>query len=106
MFEGTVRAMFLQMIEWCIGILTNFKVSLGKSRRNMQHYLSPQLYDQILATYPDSNTENIWKALFIMAELFDETASEVAGAMHFYYHKEEALNVTNYLKLIHVMPQE
>ncbi len=31
MFECTVRAMFLQMKEWYIGILTSFTVPFGKS---------------------------------------------------------------------------
>ena len=105
MLEKPVRAMFLQMIEWYIGIHTNFTVPFGKSGRNIQHYLSPKLYNQILDTYPDSNIENIWKSLFLMAELFDELANDVANAMHFHYHQEEVDNVKGYLNLIYAMPQ-
>jgi len=106
MLERPVRAMFLQMIEWYIGINTSFSVPFGKSGRNMQHYLTPQLYRRILSTYPDSNIENIWNALFLMTELFDELANDVANVMQFHYHKEEANNVTSYLKHIKAMPQE
>ena len=104
MLEGPVRAMFFQMLEWTIGVRTSFTVSFGKSGRNLQQHLSSRFYDKILATYPDGNIENIWKALFLMAELFDEIANEVANAMQFFYYAEEANNVKSYLKSIHVMP--
>ena len=104
MLEGPVRAMFFQMLEWTVGVRTSFTVSFGKSGRNLQQHLSSRFYDKILATYPDGNIENIWKALFLMAELFDEIANEVANAMQFFYYAEEANNVKSYLKSIHVMP--
>jgi aminoglycoside 6-adenylyltransferase len=106
MLEGPVRAMFLKIIEWYIGVLTYFTISFGKSGKNIEHFLSPQLYNQIVATYPDSSIENTWKALFLMTELFDQLANKVANAMHYRYHVEEANNVMSYLKHIHAMPKK
>jgi aminoglycoside 6-adenylyltransferase len=105
MLEKPVRTMFLQMIEWYIGIHTSFSVPFGKSGRNMQPYLSPQLYNQILNTYSDSNIKNTRESLFLMAGLFDKLAKEVANAMHFHYRQEESNNVISYLKHIYVIPQ-
>lgn len=98
MMDIPVRSMFFKMIEWYIGVLTDFTVSFGKGGRYMAKYLSPELYSKILSTYPDISTENIWKALFIMTQLFDELAREIAADMDFDYNKDEVINVTTYLK--------
>jgi len=103
MLEDPVRTQFLQMIAWYIGLHTSFAVSFGKKGRNMQRYLSPLLYNQILATYADGAIENNWNALFRMTTLFDELANEVANALHLYYNQKEAENVVEYLKRIYAM---
>jgi aminoglycoside 6-adenylyltransferase len=100
MMEVPVRAMFLKMVEWYVGIKTEFRVSFGKAGRNIKKYISGELYDKILSTYPDSRIENIWKSLFIMTGLFDELAKEVASFFKFHYNSKEASNVTAYLKQV------
>ena len=97
MMDIHVRAMFLKMIEWYVGTLTGFTVSFGKAGRRMKSQISPELYDKILSTYPDSDIDNNWKALFVMGALFDELTKEVAAAMNFLYNGDEAINVTGYL---------
>jgi aminoglycoside 6-adenylyltransferase len=97
MMDVHVRTMFLKMIEYYVGTLTGFSVSFGKAGRHMKSHVSPELYDRILETYPDSQIDNIWKALFAMVALFDELAKEVAVAMNFRYNEVEANNVTGYL---------
>ena len=66
----------------------------------MKKYISTELYDKILSTYPDSKIKNIWEALFIMTNLFDELAVEAAAFFKFHYNNEEASNVTAYLKQV------
>lgn len=99
--EIPVRTMFLKIIEWYIGTNTDFKVSFGKGGRNMTHYISSDLYHRILSTYADSNVDNIWNSLFLMADLFDDLANKIAKSMSFNYKATEAKNVTEYLKSIH-----
>ncbi|HEY1869661.1 MAG TPA: aminoglycoside 6-adenylyltransferase [Chitinophagaceae bacterium] len=106
MMEVPVRWMFLKMIEWYIGIKNDFAVTVGKAGRNMKKYISPQLYDKILFTYPDSNIENIWESLFEMTNLFDELASEIAGFLEFHYKKDEACNVKAYLQEVYTNSKE
>lgn len=101
MMEIPVRSMFLKIIEWYIGTESAFTVSFGAGGRNMKRYLSPTLYAKILSTYPDSNIENMWNALFLMTLIFDELAINVARTMAFNYNKNEAHNVTEYLKWIY-----
>ena len=106
MMEVPVRTMFLKMVEWYVGIKTEFRVSFGKAGRNMKKYISEELYDKILSTYPDSRIENIWKSLFIMTSLFDELADDIARFLKFHYNKEEASNVTEYLKQVYVASEQ
>jgi aminoglycoside 6-adenylyltransferase len=106
MLEIPVRAMFLKIIEWYIGIKKEFTVSFGKGGRNMKHYTSSDLYDRILATYPDSSVSNIWSSLFLMIEIFSQLASRIAETMNFGYNKDEEQNVADYLKRIHAMTTE
>jgi len=100
MMEIPVRTMFLKIIEWYIGTNTDFTVSFGKGGRNMTGYISSDLYNRILSTYADSNVDNIWNSLFLMADLFDDLANKIAKSMSFNYNATEAKNVTEYLKRI------
>lgn len=103
MIENPVRTMFLKIIEWYIGIKTEFTVSFGKGGRNMKYYISPDLYNKILSTYPDSNIDNIWNSLFVMTELFGDLASKIAEMMSFNYNEDEAKNVVEYLRWIYTV---
>ena len=106
MLETPVRTMFLKIIEWHIGIEKEFTVSFGKGGRNMKHYISSDLYDRILSTYPDSSVSNIWNSLLLMIEIFSQLASKIAQAMNFSYNKDEEQNVAEYLKRIYAMTTE
>jgi aminoglycoside 6-adenylyltransferase len=99
--ETTVRPMFLKMLEWYVGVQTIFSVSPGEHGKNIERYISSDLYEKILATYPDALPENIWKSLFIMTEIFSKLAALVAKAFNFYYNKNEEVNVIRYLKAVH-----
>ena len=101
MLEKSVRTMFLKIIEWHIGVETNFTVSFGKSGKNIKEWASPELYDKILSTYPDADKGNIWKALFIMIELFSGLASKIATRLNFNYNSDEEPKVTRYLKWVY-----
>ena len=101
MLEKPVRAMFLKIIEWNIGIETNFTVSFGKCGKNIKEYVSPELYDKILSTYPDANKNNIWNSLFLMTEIFSDLAKKIATGLNFNCNSHEEQNVMRYLKSVY-----
>ena len=98
MLENPVRKMFMKIIEWQIGIDTNFSVSFGASGKHLKQLIDLELYEKILATYADANIENIWKSLFLMTDIFDESATNIANYFGFSYNTVESLNAINYLK--------
>ena len=98
MMENPVRQMFMKIIGWHIGVNTNFSVSLGKDGKYMRQYLSEKEYKSILETYADYKTENIWKSLFLMTELFSAFAKDVSEKLNFKYNQEEQLNTVAWLR--------
>jgi aminoglycoside 6-adenylyltransferase len=96
--ENTVRKMFLKMLEWQIGIENNFSVNFGASGKYLSRYVDVAFYEKILQTYADAKPENIWKSLFLMAEIFEESAKTVAARLGFTYNAEESENVIKYLE--------
>lgn len=104
MMEISVRRMFLKILEWFVGVRTGFKVSFGVGGKNLRKNVSAELYEKILATYPDSNTDNIWNSLLLMTRLFDELAREIADTFSFRYNGDEAKNVGEYLQWVKSLP--
>jgi aminoglycoside 6-adenylyltransferase len=103
MMENPVRNMFMQMLEWYVGIKTDFSVSSGKNGKYLEKYIEPALWKRVLATYPDAEIENTWKALFLMTRIFSEIAQSIALKLVFNYNTIEAENVKNYLEEIKLL---
>lgn len=98
MLETVLRPMFMKVIEWKTGIENDFNVSFGKAGKYMKAYLSNELYTNVLRTYANYETEENWKALFLMTEIFKETSSYIAQRLNFRIDRTEAQNVISYLR--------
>lgn len=98
--EQIVRRMFMQIVEWQIGAKENFSVNFGKSGKFLKRYVDDDFYENLLLTYPDAAPENIWRAVFLMAEIFEKSARQIAARLDFEYNAEESENVVKYLKNI------
>jgi aminoglycoside 6-adenylyltransferase len=72
MYEQINRNVLIRMIEW----------------------------NEFVATYPDSDFENIWQSLFNMCNLFRKMAINAAKHFAFVYFHDDDKNVTAYLKYI------
>lgn len=98
MLETVVRPMFMKMIEWQIGLDTNFSVSFGKCGKFLKNHISKETYAKILKTYSDYQIENNWRAFSFMTKLFAELAKSVGDKMRFSYNKLEEKNVNCYIE--------
>jgi aminoglycoside 6-adenylyltransferase len=99
MMDGPVRRMFMKMLEWYIGIKTNFLVSFGKDGRFIKDHVSEELYRQILKTYPDAEIGNMWNSLLLMTDLFKKFSGKVKTEFDF-QNESEGDEVIAYLKKI------
>lgn len=106
MINFQIRPMLRRMLEWKIGIDTNFSVSVGKSAKYMSRYLSEEIYRKYLQTYPSAQVNTIWNAVSIMCDLFGKTAAEVSGELNFPYYAAEADNSEKYLRHIKNLPPD
>ncbi|MDU0200418.1 aminoglycoside 6-adenylyltransferase [Paenibacillus sp. MAH-36] len=104
MYEHPVRDMLIRMLQWQIGIQTDFAVDSGKCGKYFEKYLAPAQWSAFVQTYPDGDYDHMWQGLFIMCELFRETAKEVARYCGYAYNLEEDEKVTAHLAHVRELP--
>jgi aminoglycoside 6-adenylyltransferase len=106
MQDAYVRPQLMKMLEWHIGIRTDFARSTGKSGKYFKQYLEPDLWNMLIATYADADYEKTWDALEKMGELFRLVAQAVAKYFNFDYAISEDENVTAHLKHVRALPKD
>jgi aminoglycoside 6-adenylyltransferase len=84
------------MISWKVGIETGFSVSVGKSYKYLQKYVSGDLWDRLLQAYDVNTKEKLWDALHHCCDLFQEISTEVSKALR-YRHPGYAEKVLEYI---------
>ncbi len=106
MLNCIVRPQLIRLLEWKIGFQTNFSVSTGKSCKYMYKWLEAKTWNKFLKTYPCGVIKDIWEAVFIMCDLFNDAVREVSCMMKVKYNEIEANNSYKYLKDVHVLPKD
>ena len=100
MYDHYVRDMLNLMIEWYIGVQTDFSVSAGKMGKYFKRYLPPELYTQYTATFSGSDSNDVWTSVYMMCDLFHILAKAVAAHFGFSYRHEEENGIRKYLKMV------
>lgn len=95
-----VRPNLLRMMAWKVGIETDFSISVGKSYKYMEKYLSKDVWRRLLSTYKNSTYEEVWNALFECHSLFRETSKFVAKELGYRYPDYDE-NVTKYIRKLY-----
>lgn len=98
MLDSVIRVELKNMLTWYVGMKTDFSVSVGKSGKFLDKYLSKDLWERFLKTYPTANISSMWESVFIMCSLFDEVAELISKEFGFSYDKTEAMNSLMFLK--------
>ncbi len=106
MHEQINRNVLIRMMEWKIGIETNFSKSAGKFGKYMPDFLAGEEWEQFEATYSNADFNSIWNALFTMCGLFRKNAVEVAEKLQFEYPFEDDKRVTAFLKHVRNLPAD
>lgn len=100
MINFQIRPMLRRLLEWKIGMENNFSVSVGKSAKYMNRYVSKEIYRQYLSTYSTAEVDAIWDAVFSMCDLFGKIALAVSESLNVPYDLTEADNSRRYLEHI------
>lgn len=101
--DSIINPILLKMLEYKIGIQTNFSVSVGKNSKYLKKYLSGGDYTALLNTYYSGGIENTWKGLISTCELFASISLFVANSLGFSYPQQDVERVTNHIKRVHEM---
>lgn len=88
-YNTLVRQMLETMLDWYIGIHTDFSVSAGKMNKYLKKYLPEQMYQEYTATYTDGEYANFCRAVDRSYDLFRKTALQVADCLGYAYAEEE-----------------
>ena len=105
MLDGPVRDMFIIMLEWHIGMKTDFTVNAGKFGKHFEQYFEGEMWEQFKQTFSNADYENIWESFFVMGDLFREVANEIANTYGYRYPQDDDDKVTNYLKHVKALPK-
>ncbi len=100
MLNHYVRDMLNHMIEWYIGVKTDFSVSAGKMGKYFKRYLPVNLYKQYCDTYSNSNYDNIWVSIYSMCDLCHDLAIQLADSLGFIYRQHEEDGIRKYLEMV------
>lgn len=106
MLDGPVRDMLIVMLEWHIGMKTDFIVNAGKFGKHFEKYIEKDMWVQFKRTFSNAEYENIWESFFVMGNLFREVANEIANAYGYPYPQGDDDRVTSYLKHVKALPKD
>ena len=96
-FNSFTRVSLNRMIEWYIGIETDFSVPIGKREKNYEKFLPKDLYDLYSKTYTEND---YWNIVFVSCELFSRLALAVGKHFNFDYNQQEEDVILEYLRKI------
>lgn len=105
LIDFVLRKPLIQMLEWSIGIKTDYQRSIGKGGKHLQKYLEPEIWCDFEQTYTDANYQNIWNSLFLFYKLFKNTALKVGEENGFQFPEEECKRAVKFLKHVKELPQ-
>ncbi|MED0901972.1 aminoglycoside 6-adenylyltransferase [Bacillus nitratireducens] len=106
MLEGPMRDMFIVMLEWHIGMKTDFTVNVGKFGKHFEQYIEKDMWEQFKRTFSNAEYENLWQSFFVMGDLFREVAKEIANTYGYQYPQDDDDKVTSYLKHVKALPKD
>jgi aminoglycoside 6-adenylyltransferase len=106
MLDLYVREELMKMLNWYVGMKTDFQKSPGKLGKYLEKYLEPELWELLMHTYSDADYEHTWQALITMGELFRRVAIPVAQHFSFDYLYSEDERVSAHLRHVHELPRD
>ena len=87
------------MLEWYIGSETSYSVSCGKMNKYFKRYLSEDVYQLYLQTFPDSNYEHFKQSIENSCKLFHETVMMTAENLGLIYPIEYENGFIKYVEI-------
>ncbi|MBE0686663.1 MAG: aminoglycoside 6-adenylyltransferase [Anaerolineaceae bacterium] len=106
LFEVIVRDCLNKMVTWYIALKYDWQINVGKMGKKFGKLLPPDLWRELLKTYPGTDEAEIWQALFAAGILMRKVSIPVAENLGYAYHYQEDDLVTAYLQHVMNMPKD
>lgn len=106
MVNHIIRKELLKMLSWKVGIMTDFSVSIGKSGKYINRWLTEVEWQEYLSTYFSADIEEGWDAVIRMCHLFEKTARYVGDKLGYEYQEIEGENSFSFLEHVRKLPKD
>jgi len=106
LFEVIVRDCLNKMVTWYIAMQHDWQINVGKMGKKFGKLLPPDLWQELLLTYPGIEEEDVWQALFRAGVLMRKVSIPVAENLGYFYHYDEDEQVTAYLQQVKNLPKD
>ena len=105
LIDVVLRKPLIQMLEWYIGIKTNYKCSIGKGGKHLKKLLEPEIWNDFKKTYVDHRYDNLWGSLFLFNKLFKKIAKYVGQTYDFKFPEKKSERALEFLTHVKRLPQ-
>ncbi len=97
-YVGLLRQCLEGMIDWYIGAMHSYRVSVGKHKKYYHRLLETDAYEAYLDTYAPAKDKAIKETLVLLMDLFKDYGHRVAKEKHFTFDDETHEKVSTYIK--------
>lgn len=98
MSETNIRSQYLvPLIEWHIANQHNWNITTNKYGRLFKKHLNQAMWQKAEQTFSGGSINDNWNALFAMADLVSEMATDLSGQLGYAYPHELEKDTRNYL---------
>lgn len=101
MVNYNVRTQLVKMLDWKVGLITDWSVSTGKSSKYLYKWLSEKEWQMFMDTYFDGSIVNAWQSVLKMCDLFKNVAQYVGEKLGYGYNEKEGDAALQFLIHVH-----
>ncbi|MDF2803319.1 MAG: adenylyltransferase [Anaerocolumna sp.] len=94
--ERYAMDMLLEVLNWSIGIDSDFSVGTGKWCKYLEKHMKPEEHQEYVAIFSNGSYLDIWYKLSLMCLFFQKKAIKVANHFDFHYNELRANDMLQY----------
>ncbi|TVY07791.1 aminoglycoside 6-adenylyltransferase [Paenibacillus cremeus] len=106
MLDVIVKDAVIKLLLWHVGLHHDWSANVGKAGKWLEDFLSPELWEAFVRTYPGVRYEELWDALLATGELTRTVGVELAERLGYDYQVEDDRRVTAYLHKVRQLPKD
>ena len=106
MFDVILIDCIRKLLSWHIGEAHSWNINVGKCSKWIKHFLSEEMYNELIALYPTVDYEEMWQVLFHAGRFIQRVGKGLSEKLGYSYPMQDDINVTEYLHRIKALPKD